>query len=328
MNDLLKLNIKAFSKTKTFKNYLVINSLLFIIIIFILCLKSYTQININEIVNNKNNRLININNFDSINTLNTFLNEASSYIEKVEYNISKYDYKINDKSYDIYTSDNNLKEDSYYIEINNLSPNQNIIINNKKINNIIYNKELSSNIILVNQKLSKYLFENNFVDEYYITLELNDYYKIDKVFKILRDFKIDANLNNNSNSEVLAYSNLNNILSVLFYIFIISIIVIIFILAITFLSDQKKNLLIYYNIGYTTFHIIKINIITNIYYLSIIFVKCSILIFVLELILLLFKINLLPYLLRTILLSVLYFHIINIFIIIIGIIYFVKIKKL
>lgn len=102
-----------------------------------------------------------------------------------------------------------------------------------------------------------------------ISFYVNDYYDIESMIEKLEKKGIDCNANDVHLDEVETYNSVNKIMSIIFIFFIGVVIVLMAILNINFLCEQKKDIMIYNNLGYDRFKVLKIYMCTFSYYLII-----------------------------------------------------------
>lgn len=312
MIDAIKLNIKSFSKKKTFKNYLMINIFLFLFFSLILIIRNFCIEQINSVVNDESNRIINVNDYGTLENFLQFVDANSEDIDNIYYDVNIYDFIIDNKNYfitssEIYTEEKNVK-------VNSKFPKNKITIYDLTLDNIDYDDSLEEDVILINQSVAKYLFYNSYVENSFISFKIKDYYNINKIFSSLNAYNIDANLNTDSSDSLSVYMNINTILKILFIFLIFIVIIVNLFLTITFLYEQKNNIKIYNSIGFNIINIIIIYLCNFIYYIFISYLFTTFIIFFVLLILLAIGYDFIIYFYSILLNPILVFIILNIFI--------------
>ncbi|MCX4364481.1 MAG: hypothetical protein OSJ70_01720 [Bacilli bacterium] len=283
MINAIVLNIKSFYRRKTFKNYILLNVIICIFIFFILLVQTYSKNQINLIVNSNDNKTIFINNMDKKEDINSFISNFSSSIEKIEYSVLIDKYQIDENMYQISTDEIDFANDTYGIIINADYKEKSIIIDDLVIENIVYDNNIGNNVIFINQRLAKYFFEKG-IGNNSILIVLKDYYDIDKTLNYLKEREIDANSNNTGSSDLMVYSRLYLIIKIILLFLIIVTVITTSFLSYNFLYEQRKDVIIFANLGYT-----KTNILLNYLVILSLYLLSSYLIsFVLILILLCF----------------------------------------
>lgn len=245
MISLIKLNIKSILKNKSYKNYIRINTILFSVILVILTIKYYCNREIDKVINLDDYKVINVNSYDN-NSWNEFLESNKDYIKNIRYEVTKYDVIVNDDSYDIRSNEDDFLSNEKAIMINS---DRNIEIKELEIDEVINRDDVLEEVIYVNQELAKYMVDKDYYDELVITIIVNDYDDREMILERLGSLEIDANLNEvDMNFNV--YQRLNKVLNI-FLIFLMSLVgIMLVVLTMMCLFEQKKNIMIYYNLGY------------------------------------------------------------------------------
>ena len=187
------LNIRSFKRKKNFKNYMFLNITICILLFIVLIIRSYSQEQINSIVNGKDNRLVFIHNVEKIDLFNDFLGENKGDIDRVNYQISINDYIIDNKKYNISTSDEDMNN---AVMINPSYDNNSIKIDDLQVSDIFYDSSLNEGDIVINNDVAKYLIDKKTKGEKSISFYVKDYYAIENILEKLNDKGISANSNN------------------------------------------------------------------------------------------------------------------------------------
>lgn len=268
MINLVKLNIVAFSRKKNYKNYININVCIFFIMFLLLCIKQYCSFQIGQMINDGNNKIININSFKTTKELEIFFEENKEKISNVNYQIINYLIKIDNAEYTV----NNLEYDDNRLEFYAVSSIDSLVreleIGKTKVT-LQKSTDIPSDEIYVNQYTASYMCLNIKSINCSISFAIKNYFDIDVIFSELIKYDISGNLNENISDTIIAYKNVNSIITVLFLIMIILVIVITIVLAINFLYEEKKNIIIYNNIGCTITKLLIMYILTFLYFLSV-----------------------------------------------------------
>ncbi len=324
MNKIIKLNIRSFANKRTFKNYLLINILIFLICFLILITDSYSQNQIKKIINDESNKNINISKYNNFNDVKKFFELNNANIESIYFDARLLDFKIDNSNYDLLSKSEDFDYEHFSIIINSKHYFESFKINNISVENIIYDDSISVNNIYINQKISKKLCEENVANVCYISFNIKDYFTIDKILNSLKDNNIDANLNNNASYTLSSYINIFKIVNIFFIFFIIAFIIITFFTIITFLSEQKDNIKIYVIVGYNFFNIFTIYLINFVVFTIISFLFSVFIFSLFCLVLFIFGLNLFSELIKIIFLPLLIIMIFNIIITFLSISFIIK----
>lgn len=267
MTKIIKLNILSFCRKKTFKNYMIINTTIILIITILNISKSFITEEISRLINDENNRIINIDNYEDKNKLTHFFNENKDKINNIEYYIEDYSIKIDGLSYLISTTDN--KEEKYYAASNINYKSDDITIGSVKIN-LKKSNDIPEDEIHVNQYTSSYICNNIDTSECLISFELKNYFDEKIIFKEMEKYNIEGNFNESINNTIKLYQNINSILFVTNFLITTVFILISIIMNINFIIENKNNIIIYRNVGYKKNIVILLYIITIMFYITII----------------------------------------------------------
>lgn len=280
MFDVILFNVKSFYRKKTLKNYLFINFVICVIFFCVLIIQFYCKEHIDTIINCEDNRIIFINDLHSVSEIDNFVNSLKIRIEKVKYNVFIDEYIFDDKSYQISTNNLDFDMNNYGVMINSKNKKDFITIDDLVINNIVYDDFISEDIIIINQKLSKYFIEKGIEGNNSILIYLKDYYDNEEVIKLLKEKGIDANLNNINSNDLIVFSRINRIVNIMLVFLTISVIIILSFVTMNFLYEQKKDIIIYNNLGYAKIRILIIYLITFSFYLIIAYILSVFLVFI------------------------------------------------
>ena len=271
MINLIKLNVSAFSRKKTFKNYITINVIIFFILFLLLAVKQYCGSQIDNVVNDGDNKTVNINSFQTIKNLENFFEDNNEKITNINFKIINYTINENNSEYVV----DNLEYDDNTLEFFAISNVDSVInkleIKNKKIN-VRKSPDVPVGEIYVNQYTASYMCMNIKPISCSISFEIKNYFDADKIFAELIKNDISGNLNEDISDTIIIYKNINSIMTILFLIMIVSVIIITIVLAINFLYEERKNILIYNNVGYTIQQVTIMYISTFLYFLSVAYI--------------------------------------------------------
>ncbi len=326
MINLIKLNIFSFARKKSFNNYIIINVIILFIMFLLLGVKQYCKSQIDNIVNDGNNKIININSFQAIKDVKTFFEENNETITNIKFDIINYTISDNNTDYIVNNLEYNDNKSEFFVTSNTDCTIDKIKIGNKKID-VQKSSVVPLEIIYVNQYTASYMCMNIKSIKCSISFELKNYFDADKVFSKMLKHDISGNLNEEISDTIITYKNINSIMTILFLIMITSIIIITIVLAINFLYEERKNILIFNNIGYTIQQITIMYISMFLYFLNIAYFISLIIIPIISIILFFLGEKIIKDYLLTILLPLLILMVINILTITIELYLIIKNKK-
>ena len=324
MNSLYKLNINSFSRKRTFHNYIIINILLFVFIISTLTIKSYFQSQISIIMNTESNKEINISEYNSKQDLINFFQKYDSKILQVNYNIIVYEYEINNNIYTIY-SDSTLDNSDLLISMPKSKKVTKLSIEDLTITHINFNN--TDDVIYVNNQVSEYIFSNLNPDETNISFIAKDYLDINFLIDILESYNIKCHVNDDKSLTLNTYQSFYLIINIFFLLLLVAILLITIFINFNFLKEQKTNIKIYHNIGYSLRKIIYIYLFIFGYYIFVSFLISLILFIIILSILLLIDLNLFKFILNNIVFSIIFMNFMNLIIVIIEVLLIIKKDK-
>lgn len=278
MNRLIIKNIIAFKNNHTFKNFIMINSIIFIFLAMILFVMCYCENNINEALDAESSKTIYINDSKKYSAIEKILEKNNKLINEIYYDIYVENYKIDNQIFNIITTDYLFNENTNSLKINSKWQ-DNIKISIVNLNDIVYDKEIEEDYIYINQHLAKELIKNKEMDAL-IKVVLNKQLNVKKVLNQLLEKDIDASVGE-MNFHIETYQNFYDVLQILFMIFIICNIIIIFFITFSNVRTQNQNIYIMKACGYNYLKIINIYNLTLFIVLNIVFIAITIFLFIL-----------------------------------------------
>lgn len=267
MIKILKINLKSFSKEKTFKNFVIILFFMIFSIFVILLYNKRINDNYTKLINDESNRIIYIEDMSHYKFVNQFINENKNNFEELVYSSYITNFEFSNNIYDVICIDE-FSENDYEIKSN--IDDMYIKLFDLKAKNY-YDKTLI-NTIVINRKISKYLFENKFdlLTSYSIEIKVDNYYKYIDYVNFLFDNNIEYRENVNINENINIIENNRKIVEIFMLIFAVIFIIVDLFLVKSVLNYDKKNIVIYRITGLSIFKIVLIYFCTYLLHILII----------------------------------------------------------
>lgn len=270
MINILKLNIKAIKKNRTFTNYILLNLIIILFLMISIIIYFFCVANINSIINDESNREFFIYDYIDIRDIDKDIIDNIYYdVLILDENINKHNYTVEsnseiDEKYTIYINQSNLKDFEIYEEYLDIK----------------FNEDLDKNTFVVNQTIAKYLYENHFDNENTFTLvvKLKYYQDIEKFCQYLDKDEINYNINSENNSDISVFEDAKFIIKILIFIISILCIIILIVLYSSILVENKKNIKIFSISGLSSKKVALVYYLSYMFFISLIFIPTIIII--------------------------------------------------